>query len=125
MKTLEERLGIPLLTRTTRNVSPTEAGGRLLRTLGPRFDEVDAAIAALNELRDKPAGSFRITAGDLAARHPLINQSAMTHCTMHGQLLVAPLPLHRHASAKPQDERPSIWPAKHRGHPKSPLCGKR
>ena len=70
MKTPEERLGIRLLTRTTLNVSPTEAGDRLLRTLGPRFDEVDAAIAALNELRDKPAGSFRITAGDLAHATP-------------------------------------------------------
>jgi DNA-binding transcriptional LysR family regulator len=68
MKGLEERLGIRLLTRTTRNVCPTEAGERLLRTVGPRFDEVDATIAALNELRDKPAGSFRITAGD----HPSV-----------------------------------------------------
>jgi DNA-binding transcriptional LysR family regulator len=68
MKGLEERLGIRLLTRTTRSVCPTEAGERLLRTVGPRFDEVDATIAALNELRDKPAGSFRITAGD----HPSV-----------------------------------------------------
>jgi DNA-binding transcriptional LysR family regulator len=64
MKGLEERLGVRLLTRTTRNVSATEAGERLLQMIGPRFDEVDAAVAALNELRERPAGSFRITAGD-------------------------------------------------------------
>ena len=59
---LEERLGLRLLTRTTRSVSPTEAGGeRLLRTMGPRFDEIDAELAALNELREKPAGTIRIT----------------------------------------------------------------
>jgi DNA-binding transcriptional LysR family regulator len=64
MRGLEERLGIRLLTRTTRSVSPTEAGERLLRTVGPRFEEVEAEIAALNELRRKPAGTIRITAGD-------------------------------------------------------------
>jgi DNA-binding transcriptional LysR family regulator len=61
---LEERLGIRLLTRTTRRVEPTEAGGRLLRVVGPRFDEIDAEIAALSELREKPAGTIRITAGE-------------------------------------------------------------
>jgi DNA-binding transcriptional LysR family regulator len=67
MRGLEERLGIRLLTRTTRSVSPTEAGERLLRTVGPRFDEVAEELAALNELRQKPAGTIRITAGDHAA----------------------------------------------------------
>src|SRR5262252_2423990 len=52
------------LTRTTRSVSPTEAGERLLRTVGPRFEEIEAELAALNELRQKPAGTIRITAGD-------------------------------------------------------------
>jgi len=61
---LEERLGLRLLTRTTRSVAPTEAGERLLRTVGPRFDEIDAELAALSELRDKPAGTIRITAGE-------------------------------------------------------------
>jgi len=61
---LEERLGVRLLTRTTRSVSPTEAGERLLRTVGPRFDEVDAELAALSDFREKPAGTVRITAGD-------------------------------------------------------------
>jgi DNA-binding transcriptional LysR family regulator len=68
---LEERLGLRLLTRTTRSVSPTEAGERLLRTLGPRFDEIDAELAALSELRDKPAGTIRITAGEDAAERIL------------------------------------------------------
>jgi DNA-binding transcriptional LysR family regulator len=68
MRGLEARLGIRLLTRTTRSVSPTEAGERLLRTVGPRFEEVEAELAALNELRQKPAGTIRFTAGD----HPAI-----------------------------------------------------
>ena len=64
---LEERLGLRLLTRTTRSVAPTEAGERLVRTVGPRFDEIDAEVAALSELRDKPAGTIRITTSDYAA----------------------------------------------------------
>ncbi|MGH8217783.1 MAG: LysR family transcriptional regulator [Steroidobacteraceae bacterium] len=67
MRGLEERLGIRLLTRTTRSVSPTDAGERLLRTVGPHFEEVEAELAALNELRRKPAGTIRITAGDHSA----------------------------------------------------------
>src|SRR3984893_12134708 len=64
---LEEGLGLRLLTRTTRSVSPTEAGERLLRTVGPRFDEIKTELAALSELRDNPAVTIRITAGDHAA----------------------------------------------------------
>jgi DNA-binding transcriptional LysR family regulator len=64
---LESRLGVRLLTRTTRSVSPTEAGEKLLASLGPKFDEIDAVLARLNELRDKPAGTIRITAGEHAA----------------------------------------------------------
>jgi DNA-binding transcriptional LysR family regulator len=64
---LEARLGVRLLTRTTRSVAPTEAGERLLRTVGPRFDEIEAELAALGELREKPAGTVRITAGEHAA----------------------------------------------------------
>jgi DNA-binding transcriptional LysR family regulator len=63
---LEARLGVRLLTRTTRSVSPTEAGERLLRTVGPRFEEIDAELAALTDLRAKPAGTIRITATDHA-----------------------------------------------------------
>jgi DNA-binding transcriptional LysR family regulator len=64
---LEERLGLRLLTRTTRSVAPTEAGERLLRGVGPRFDELDAELAALSELRERPAGTVRVTAGEHAA----------------------------------------------------------
>jgi DNA-binding transcriptional LysR family regulator len=65
---LEERLGLRLLTRTTRSVAPTEAGERLLRAAGPRLDEIEAEMAALSELREKPSGSIRITAHDHAVR---------------------------------------------------------
>src|SRR5712691_3707013 len=64
---LEDRLGLRLLARTTRSVAPTEAGERLLRTVGSRFDEIDAELAALSELREKPAGVIRITTGEHAA----------------------------------------------------------
>jgi DNA-binding transcriptional LysR family regulator len=64
---LGERLGLRLLTRTTRRVSPTEAGERLLQTVGPTIEEIDAEIAALSELRQKPAGTIRITTTDYAA----------------------------------------------------------
>jgi DNA-binding transcriptional LysR family regulator len=67
IRTLEERLGLRLLTRTTRSVSPTEAGERLLQNLGPRFAEIEAELAALTELREKPAGTIRITATEYAA----------------------------------------------------------
>ncbi len=64
---LETRLGLRLLTRTTRSVAPTEAGERLLRTVRPRFEEINAELAALSELREKPAGTIRITAHEHAA----------------------------------------------------------
>lgn len=60
---LETRMGLPLLTRTTRSVAPTQAGERLLTTVGPHFEDIDAAIESLGELRDKPSGPLRITAG--------------------------------------------------------------
>jgi DNA-binding transcriptional LysR family regulator len=66
IRTLEERLGIRLLTRTTRSVAPTGAGERLLESLGPRFDEIEAELAAVSALRDKAAGSIRITATEYA-----------------------------------------------------------
>src|SRR6187200_3365102 len=66
IRELETRLGVRLLTRTTRSVSPTEAGERLLRTLAPRFEEIDAELAAIAELREKPAGTVRITATEFA-----------------------------------------------------------
>lgn len=60
---LEERLGLRLLTRTTRSVSPTAIGERLLAHVGPRLEEIESEIAALGALREKPAGSIRVTAG--------------------------------------------------------------
>src|SRR6476620_5561617 len=56
---LEERLGVRLLTRTTRSVSPTDAGERLLQNVAPRLEEIEAEIAAVSELGDKPAGTIR------------------------------------------------------------------
>ena len=56
IRTLEARLGLRLRTRTTRSVSLTEAGERLLRSIGPHFDEIESEIAALSAMRDKPAG---------------------------------------------------------------------
>jgi DNA-binding transcriptional LysR family regulator len=67
LRALEARLGVRLLTRTTRSVAPTDAGERLLHTLGPRFEEIEAELAALSELRDKPAGTIRLTTTDYAA----------------------------------------------------------
>ena len=61
VRRLEERLGLRLLTRTTRSVTPTEAGDRLLQTLAPALGELDASISALSEFRDKPTGTIRIT----------------------------------------------------------------
>src|SRR5208283_5028734 len=67
IRNLETRLGLRLLTRTTRSVAPTEAGERLLRGAGPRFDEIDAELAALSALREKAAGTLRVTTGEHAA----------------------------------------------------------
>jgi DNA-binding transcriptional LysR family regulator len=67
MRELEARLGVRLLSRTTRRVAPTEAGERLVQTLGPRFEEIETELAALSELRQKPAGTIRITATEYAA----------------------------------------------------------
>ncbi len=68
IKSLEARLGLRLLTRTTRSVAPTEAGERLLQTVAPRFEEIEQALAALSEMRERPAGTIRITAGEHPAR---------------------------------------------------------
>jgi DNA-binding transcriptional LysR family regulator len=72
MRALEDRLAIRLLTRTTRSVSPTEAGERLLKAIGHRFDDIEAELEALTALRDKPAGTVRITCGDLVLRTILL-----------------------------------------------------
>jgi DNA-binding transcriptional LysR family regulator len=73
---LEERLGVRLLTRTTRSVSPTEPGERLIRTVGPRFDEIEAELLAVSELRERPAGTIRITATEFATEAVLLPKLA-------------------------------------------------
>lgn len=65
---LEERLGMRLLNRTTRSVTPTQAGERLLRKIGPKFDEIDVELGALSELRETPAGTIRLTSTEYAAQ---------------------------------------------------------
>src|SRR6195256_603647 len=66
IRQLETRLGVRLLTRTTRSVSPTQAGERLLRTAGPRIEEIETELSAIRELREKPAGIIRLTATEFA-----------------------------------------------------------
>src|SRR5207248_10591888 len=67
LRSLEARLGLPLLSRTTRSVSPTAAGERLLEVVGHRVEEIEAELEALSEIREKPAGTIRITATEYAA----------------------------------------------------------
>jgi len=71
LRGLEQRLGLRLLTRTTRNVSTTEAGERLLNSIGPKFEEIDAELEAVTALRDKPAGTIRINAAEHSLRTAL------------------------------------------------------
>jgi DNA-binding transcriptional LysR family regulator len=66
IRELEARMGIRLLTRTTRSVSPTDAGERLIQSVGPRLEEIESELAALGALREKPAGTIRITASEHA-----------------------------------------------------------
>ncbi len=73
---LEARLEIRLLTRTTRSVSPTAAGERLMKAIGHRFDEIEAELDALTEMRDKPAGTVRITCGEHVLRTTLLPKLA-------------------------------------------------
>jgi DNA-binding transcriptional LysR family regulator len=72
IRNLEERIGVRLLNRTTRSVTPTQAGERLFLSIGPRFSEMDAELAALSELREKPAGTVRLTATEYAATEILL-----------------------------------------------------
>ena len=73
---LEERLGLRLLTRTTRSVAPTQAGERLLRNIGPRLEEIETELDAITELREKPAGTIRITATENATETLLLPKLA-------------------------------------------------
>src|SRR5258707_8385691 len=76
IRELEARLGVRLLTRTTRSVAPTEAGERLLNDLAPRFEEIEASLASVAELREKPAGNVRITATEFVIDTLLIPKLA-------------------------------------------------
>ena len=76
IRELEARLGVRLLTRTTRSVAPTQAGERLLQSIGPRFEEIDAELSAVRDLREKPAGIIRITATENAADAVLLPKLA-------------------------------------------------
>src|SRR4051812_24239198 len=76
MRGLEERLGVRLLTRTTRSVAPTESGERLLRNVAPHLEEIDAELAAVTEPREKPAGTIRITATENATETILVPKLA-------------------------------------------------
>ncbi|MBR0798539.1 LysR family transcriptional regulator [Bradyrhizobium jicamae] len=72
IRSLEERMGVRLLNRTTRSVTPTQAGERLFVNIGPKFDEMDLELAALSELRERPAGTIRITATEYAVQSILM-----------------------------------------------------
>lgn len=91
MRQLEERLGVRLLARTTRSVSPTEAGEQLLRVIAPRFEEIDSELAQLNAYRDKPAGRLRITAGEHAAltvMQPVLGNLLPAHPDLNIEVIV-------------------------------------
>jgi DNA-binding transcriptional LysR family regulator len=91
MRQLEERLGVRLLARTTRSVSPTEAGEQLLRVIAPRFEEIDSELAQLNAFRDKPAGRLRITAGEHAAitvMQPVLGKLLPDHPDLNIEVIV-------------------------------------
>lgn len=91
IRNLEARLGLRLLTRTTRRVAPTEAGERLIKSVGPRLEEVHAELAALSALRDKPAGNVRIAAGEHAAESvlwPAIERLLPDYPDIHVEIVV-------------------------------------
>ncbi|WEK42241.1 MAG: LysR family transcriptional regulator [Candidatus Sphingomonas colombiensis] len=91
IKGLEARLGMRLLTRTTRSVSTTEAGGRLLRTLAPRFEEIEQELGELSALRDKPAGTVRISAGEhpsVSILQPALRRFLPDHPDVHVEIIV-------------------------------------
>ena len=91
VRALEERLDLRLLVRTTRSVSATEAGEQLLRTVAPRFDEIETALALLSERRDKPAGNIRISAGEhsaLTVLQPAIARLLPDYPDIHVEVVV-------------------------------------
>src|SRR5579862_4986020 len=91
IRRLETRLGVRLLTRTTRNVAPTEAGERLIGTLAPAFSGIEAQIASIGELREKPAGSLRITTSEHAATTvlwPVLRRLLPSYPDIHVELSI-------------------------------------
>ena len=91
IRRLETRLGVRLLTRTTRNVAPTEAGERLLGTLRPALDNIGAELASLSELREKPAGTIRITTSEHAANTvlwPVLEKLLPNYPDIHVELSI-------------------------------------
>ncbi len=91
IKGLEARIGMRLLTRNTRSVSPTEAGERLLRTVAPRFEEIEQELDALSALREKPAGTVRITAGEhpaVSILQPALKRILFHHPDIHVEIVV-------------------------------------
>ncbi|MBS0301130.1 MAG: LysR family transcriptional regulator [Proteobacteria bacterium] len=93
IRALESRLGLRLLTRTTRSVRPTAAGERLMRNVAPRFQEIEAELTAVGELRDKPAGAVRITATEHAARAvlwPRLAKLLPQYPDIHVEVIIEP-----------------------------------
>jgi DNA-binding transcriptional LysR family regulator len=91
MRRLEAKLGLRLLTRTTRSVAPTEAGERLIATLRPALDEIDDKLASLTELRERPAGTVRITSSAHAARAvlwPVIDRLTAENPDIHVEVSI-------------------------------------
>jgi DNA-binding transcriptional LysR family regulator len=91
VRALEERLGLRLLTRTTRSVAPTEAGHRLLQTVAPSFEAIEMQLIALSALRDKPAGTIRITAGEhpaVSILQPALKQFLPDHPDINVEIIV-------------------------------------
>lgn len=91
VRRLEERLDVRLLTRTTRSVSPTEAGQRLADTLRPAFDDIEAQLAALDDIRSRPSGTIRLTASRHAARQivlPAANRLMAEYPNVHVEIAI-------------------------------------
>jgi DNA-binding transcriptional LysR family regulator len=91
IRKLETRLGLRLLARTTRSVALTEAGERLLRVIGPAFADIDGGVAALSELRDKPAGTIRLTTSEHAAHTvlwPVLRPLLGSYPDLHVELTI-------------------------------------
>lgn len=91
LRNLEARLGLRLLTRTTRSIAPTQAGERLIHTIGPRLEEIDTELAALTALRDKPAGTVRISSSEHAVDMvlwPAVERLLPAYPDIHVEILI-------------------------------------